>query len=134
MNIGGGYIGACLAMGLPFLLVFMLRPHGVSLLAMFGIAISAGYVLIVTFARRLRRGTDLDSDRQSMLAWAARHRHTGTVSALALSAMLLLTIGGIAIAAVSNGFMTQRLRTKALDIVDREGNWTKWSGSARRQA
>lgn len=47
----GGYIGAHLAVALPFLLVFMLRPHGLSLLAMFGIAISAGHVLIVTFAR-----------------------------------------------------------------------------------
>jgi hypothetical protein len=69
-----------------------------------------------------------------MLAWAARHRHTGTVSGLAHSTLLLLTIGGIAIAAVSSGFMVQRLRTKAPDVGRSRGQLDQWSGSARRQS
>src|SRR5271169_2165382 len=126
MNIGGGYIGAYLAMALPFLLVFLLRPYGLSLLAMFGIAIGAGYALVVTFAPAAYTAA-LISTLTACLgwAWAARHRHSGTASVLALSALLLpLTIGGIAVAAVGSGFMADRLRTVAPDLVDREGNWT----------
>ena len=93
---------------------------------MFGIAIGTGYVLIVTFAPAAYAAT-LISTLTACLgwAWAARHRRSETASALALSALLLpLTIGGIVVAAVSGGFMTEQLRTVASDLADREGNWS----------
>ena len=51
MNVGGGHIGAYIAMALPFLFVCLLRPRPLTLLAMFGIASGAGYALVVSYAR-----------------------------------------------------------------------------------
>ena len=125
MNIGGGYIGAYLAMALPFLLVCLVRPRLFTLLAMFGIAIGAGYALVVTFTRAAYAAALISTLTAGLgWAWAARHRDTGRASAPALSALLVLTIGGIVVAAISSGVMAERLRTVAPDLVDREGNWT----------
>jgi len=126
MHVGGGHVGAYIAMALPFLLVCLVRPRPFTLLAMFGIAIGAGYALVVTFARAAYAAALISTLTAGLgWAWAARHRHSGTASVLALSALLLpLTIGGIAVAAVGSGFMADRLRTVAPDLVDREGNWT----------
>jgi VanZ family protein len=126
MRVGSGHVGAYIAMALPFLLVCLVRPRLFTLLAMFGMAIGAGYALVVTFAPAAYP-TALISTLAAGLgwAWAARHRRSGTVSALALSALLLpLTIGGIVVAVISGGFMTERLRTVASDLADREGNWS----------
>jgi len=125
MHVGGGHIGAYIAMALPFLLVCLLRPRPLTLLAMFGIAVGAGYVLVVSYARAAYAAA-LASTLTAGLgwAWAARHRHTGRASILALSALLVLTIGGIVIAAVGSSFMAGRLRTVAPDFADREGNWS----------
>ena len=125
MNIGGGYLGAYLAMALPFLLVFMLRPRPVSLLAMFGIAIGAGYSLVVTFARTAYAAA-LFSMLTAGLGWVltGRHRRVGTVPALALPALVLMLIGGIVAGAFGSGFMAERLGRVVPDFADREGNWT----------
>jgi hypothetical protein len=78
MNVGGGYIGAYRAMALPFLLVFMVRPRALSLVAMFGIAMGAGYALVVTFARtRLRCGVAFDADRRFGLGVGGTPRSNG---------------------------------------------------------
>jgi VanZ family protein len=125
MHVGGGHIGAYLAMAFPFLLVCLLRPRPLTLLAMFGIAIGAGYALVVTFARAAYAAALISTLTAGLgWAWGARHRHTGTASAPALSAMLVLTIGGIVVAAVGSGFMAERLRTVVPDLADREGNWS----------
>jgi VanZ family protein len=125
MHIGGGYIGAYISMTLPFLLVCLLRPRPFALFAMFGIAIGAGYALVVSYAR-----TAYAAARLSTLAagigwvWAARHRNAGTASAFALSALVLVTISGILVAAVSSGFMARRLHTVVSDLGIREENWS----------
>jgi hypothetical protein len=125
MHVGGGEVGAYIAMALPFLLVCLVRPRLFTLVAMFAIAIGAGYALLVTFALAAYAAA-LNSTLTAGLgwAWAARHRHTGRTSAPALSALLVLTIGGIVVAAISSGFMAARLRTVAPDLADREGNWS----------
>jgi len=126
MDDDSGRVGAYIAMALPFLLVCLVRPRLFTLLAMFGIAIGTGYVLIVTFAPAACAATLISTLTAGLgWAWAARHRRSETASALALSALLLpLTIGGIVVAAVSGGFMTEQLRTVASDLADREGNWS----------
>jgi VanZ family protein len=131
MNIGGGYIGAYLAMALPFLLVFMLQPRARSLLVMFGIAIGGGYAMVVTFARTAYAAALLSMLTAGLgWAWAARHHRMGTVSALALSTLVLMLVGGIVMGAFGSGFMAERLRQVVPDLADREGNWT--SGLALR--
>jgi VanZ like family len=125
MHIGGGYIGAYIAMALPFLLVCLLRPRPLVLLAMFVAAILGGYALIVSYARTAYAAASI-----SMLAasvgwvWAARHRNAGTAPALALSGLVLLTIGGILVAAVGSGFMAERFGTVVSGLDDREENWS----------
>ena len=51
MHVGGGCIGAYIAMALLFLVICLLRPRPVTLLAIFGTAIAAGYALVVSYAR-----------------------------------------------------------------------------------
>ena len=125
MNVGGGYIGAYRAMALPFLLVFMVRPRALSLVAMFGIAMGAGYALVVTFAR-----TAYAAGLLSMLtaglgwAWAGRRGRTATFALLALPTLVVLLVGGIVMSAFSSGFMAGRFRQVVPDLADREANWT----------
>jgi O-antigen ligase len=125
MHIGGGHIGAYIAMALPFLLVCLLRPRPLPTLAMFGTTIAAVYALVVSYARAAYAAALI-----SMLIagagwiWAARHRRTDTTPTLALPALLLLTMGGILVTAVSSGFMAERLRTVFPDLAGREANWS----------
>lgn len=125
MHMGGGHIGAYIAMALPFLLVCLLRPHPPTLLAMFGIAICAGYALAVTFARTAYIAA-LIGTLAACLGWAwSTHRDRGKgLSSLLGSAFLLLMVGGIVIAASETGLMTERLQTVAPDLAHRENNWT----------
>jgi hypothetical protein len=123
MHIGGGYIGAYIAMVLPFLLVCLLRPRPFTLFTMFGIAIAAGYALVVSYARTAYAAALLSTLAAGAgWVWAARHRTTGIASRLALSALVLLTIGAILVAAAS-GFMAKRLQTVVSDLGIREENW-----------
>ena len=134
MHIGGGHIGAYIAMALPFLLVFLLRPRLSELLALLGIAICAGYALVVSFARAAY-GAALVSVLTASLgwAWAARRRDRRDVARIILPTLLLLPLGSIVIAAaVDTDFMSERLQTVAPDLARREKNWTQ--GLALRDA
>ena len=125
MHVGGGYIGAYIAMALPFLLVCLLRPRPLTLLAMFGVAIVAGYALVVGYARTAYAAASISMLTATVgWAWGARHRNTGTAPGLALSALVLLTIGAILVAAVGSGFMAKRLGTVVSSLGDREENWS----------
>jgi len=125
MHIGGGYIGAYLAMALPFLLVFLLRPRAPSLLAMFGIATGVGYALVVSFARAAYAAALISVITACLgWVWAARRRQSGNLSLLVFSMVPLLLVGGIVIAAFDTPFMTERLQTVTPDLADRENNWS----------
>jgi len=125
MHVGGGHIGAYIAMALPFLLVCLLRPRPLTLLAMFGVAICASYALVVTFARAAY-AVALVATFAGFLgwAWAGRRRPKGTVPLALLSALPLLLVGVIVIAALDTRVMTKRLQTVAPDLIRRESNWT----------
>jgi len=125
MHIGGGHIGAYIAMALPFLLVCLLRPRPLTLLAMFGTALGAGYALVVSYARAAYAAALISTLTAGLgWAWAARHRQKDILSSLALSVLLLLLVGGLVLAAFDTRFMTQRLQTVAADFFYRENNWT----------
>jgi hypothetical protein len=127
MHIGGGHIGAYIAMALPFLLVFLLRPRAPALLAMLGIATCAGYALVVSFARAAYGAALVSVLTASMgWAWAARRRDRRDFVRIILPTLLLLPLGSIVIAAaVDTGFMTKRLQRVAPDLTNREKNWTE---------
>ena len=125
MNIGGGYIGAYLAMALPFLLVLVLRPRVVWVLAIFGLAIAAGYALVVTYARTAYAAASISMLTAGLgWAWAARRGKTSIVPAAAPLVVVLMLVGGIVMGALGSGLMAQRLRTVIPDFRDREENWS----------
>lgn len=124
MHIGGGYIGAYIAMALPFVLVFALRLRVLPLLAMFAVAACASYALIVTFARTAYAAASL-SILTACLGWAlaARRRAAGARALPMLPAVMLVSIGGILAAGVATPFMTERVQRVSPDFASREGNW-----------
>lgn len=126
MHIGGGHIGAYIAMALPFLLVLLLRPRAPALVALVGIALCTGYALVVSFARAAYAAALVSTlTACGGWAWAARRRDRRRTSSIILSALLLLPVGGIVIAAVDSGFMSERMQTVAPDLARREDNWTQ---------
>ncbi len=125
MHVGGGHIGAYIAMALPFLLVCLFRPRPLTLLAMFVVAICAGYALVVTFARAAYAAALVATFAGCLgWAWAARRGDKGSVRSAVFSALPLLLVGVIVIAALDTRVMTKRLQTVAPDLIYRESNWT----------
>jgi hypothetical protein len=126
MHMGAGHIGAYLAMTLPFVLVFLLRPRLPALLAFLDITIPGGYALVVTFARAAY-GAALVSVLTACIswAWATRRRDRSAFAPMVLPVLVLLPLGGIVIAAaVDSEFMSARLQSLTPDLDLREKNWT----------
>ena len=127
MHIGGGHIGAYIAMALPFLLVFLLRPRPAALLAMLGIALCSGYALVVSYARAAY-AAGLISTLTACAGWAWTARRTDRRGAEWIFPVLLLLplgCGVIAAATVDAGFMSERLHRVSPDLARREHNWTQ---------
>ena len=125
MHLGGGYIGAYIAMALPFLLACLLRPKILSVTAMLGIVIAAGYALVVSFARAAYAAALL-STTIACVGWifAVRSKGRNTRSRLAGPAMFLLLLGaGIITAAFGSQYMEDRLKQVLPDFTYRETSW-----------
>jgi hypothetical protein len=118
MHMGGGHIGAYIAMALPFLLVCLLRPRPLALLAMFGVAVCASYSLVVTFARAAYAAALVGALAASLgWVWAGRRRQDSTHASAVLSALPLLLVGVIVIAGFATGVMSGRLQTVERDLI-----------------
>jgi len=129
MHIGGGHIGAYIAMALPFLLVCLLRPRPLTLLAFFGGAICASYALVVTFARAAYAAALVSTFAGCLgWAWAAGRGNRSAFRSALISTLPLVVVGGIAIAALDTRFMAERLQTVTPDLIYRENNWTAGLG------
>ena len=131
MHLGGGYVGAYIAMALPFLLVLLLGPRARSLLAMVMIVLVAGYALLVSFARAAYASAAIGM-AIACLGWAWSTRNTpGERAGRLLPAIVLLILGGMLVAGLDTTFMQQRVRTLSADLAARESNWQ--DGLALRQ-
>ena len=125
MHVGGGHIGAYIAMALPFVFVCLHRPRPLTLLAMFGVVICASYALVVTFARAAYAAALAATFAASLgWAWAGRRGQKSTFASAVLAALPLLLVGVIVIAALDTRVMTKRLQTVTRDLIYRESNWT----------
>ncbi len=78
MHVGGGHIGAYLAMALPFLVTGLLHPRVLGVLATLVAAVAGGYALVVTFARTAYAGAALAMAVVAVLWPLASLRRPGT--------------------------------------------------------
>jgi hypothetical protein len=129
MHVGGGHIGAYLAMALPFLVVPLLRARGLRFLpvAVMTAALATGgaYALAVTFAR-----TAYAAALAAMLATAAGLALSGFQRSRALlrdvlvpAAMLAALAAGV-VAAAGSTYMAGRFAGIGADLSVREANWS----------
>lgn len=120
MRVGGGHIGAYLALALPFVMAAGFRSRPLLALPVLALAaLGGGYSVVVTYART------------GYMACAAGLMATGFCRVLAGSAPhrarlalvpVVLILAGVA-AAASFSVMRERLLSAAEDLVTREGNW-----------
>jgi O-antigen ligase len=124
MQIGGGHIGAYVAMTLPFLLGIGLGFRRWFTLPVLAVAaVAAGYTLIVTFARTAYAAA-LISLLATVPTWVLfRRRMSGEPARRWLAFVLIVpVIAGLAVA-MSSGFMRERFARSATDLLIRESNW-----------
>jgi hypothetical protein len=125
MHMGGGHIGAYIAMALPFLLVYLIQPSPLALLAMCSTAILGGYALVVTFARAAYCAAFVSILTGCLgWVWASYHRRGGTATSPALAGLPLILVAGVVSAALGTSYMSARFQAVAPDLIVRENNWT----------
>ena len=127
MRIGGGHIGAYVAMALPFVLTLGLgrRRWLVWPLAIL-IGLGGTYSLAVTFARTAYAAA-LGSSAIVGLGMLMAARRQARVSVIPVIVPLLVVLGVIG-AAASSTMMRQRFGTLAEDLLTRQANWKAgWS-------
>jgi hypothetical protein len=123
MRVGGGHIGACLALALPFALIGCVAPRRMSWLALAvpGL-IGGGYALAMTFARTGYLAGAAGCAVAGVCLLAAPRRAAGPMPRILAAigaAIVLLGIGG----AAASGVMRQRFADAATDLLTRESNW-----------
>ena len=123
-HIGGGHIGAYLAMALPFVATLLLRPRFATALLALVAAGAGGYALVVTSSRT---GYAVGAVGMAVVAlfWPlASLRGRRRWLAAVVPVPLLLVLGGVAVAtAVNAQFMESRFRTIVPDLDLRMSNW-----------
>jgi VanZ family protein len=124
-HIGGGHIGAYLAMALPFVAVLFIRPRVTGVL-LAPIALAAGaYALVVTSSRTGYAVGALGMAVVALLLPLASLRSPGARRVAAfLPVPLLLALAGVVFAAATQAqFMTSRFKTVVPDLDLRVSNW-----------
>ena len=123
MHVGGGHIGAYLAMALPFLSLCVLKPRlGIPLGC--GLAAAAAYALAVTYART-GYAVAVVAIVVLCLGWAvAAYRATGRRSTIIAPATVAnVFIVGVSAFVLYSHFMYQRVEGIVADLAAREQNW-----------
>ena len=126
MHFGGGYVGAYIAMALPFALALLGRSRLLALVPLAGIAALALYALVVTFARAAYASAIVGSV-VLVFAWiyAGRKRRASAASVAVPLALLAIAAGIIATAATDSRFMEGRLGKLMPDLAWREQLWSE---------
>ena len=125
MHIGGGHIGAYLAMALPFTAMPLLRSRPLPFAAMLLIGGAGGYALMVTFARTAYAAA-LAAVFVLGIGWilANLHRTTNRLSATVIPVSLFAIAGISVVAATTNtDYMRERIGELSRDAAIRESNW-----------
>ncbi len=127
MHVGGGHIGAYVALALPFTFALGLVPRRrVMQLLATGVALGGAYTLAVTFARTGYAAGLAGVMVTGLGLLPAQWRRGGSARLLAIAPIVLVLVA-MAVAA-SSGVMRQRLAIAATDLLTRELNWREgWS-------
>jgi hypothetical protein len=125
MHVGGGHIGAYVAMALPFLAVALLRPRLAALAAMLPAAAGGAYTLVFSFAR-MAYGAAVVGLAVLALGWTiARRRGARGAASPLLPGLLFLLIGGcVGAVALGTTYMSDRVASVVPDLRFREDNWS----------
>jgi O-antigen ligase len=124
MHFGGGYIGAFVAMALPFLLVPPPRARIAAVGSFILVAVGGLYTLVVTFARAAYVSATAAMLVAAALESCAAFRRGGRASALAVPLGLLLAVGAVvAVSAENARFMERRLDHLHRDFAARLDEW-----------
>ena len=130
MHLGGGYVGAYVAMALPFAFAIATR-RGSARIAATGIAVVGIYALVVTFARAAY-GSAVVASAVLALGWLALSRKGAPSLTLALpSALLAVGLGVIVLAAADTRAMEERLAQLVPDLAWRETLWGRGLAARR---
>jgi hypothetical protein len=129
MHVGGGYLDAYLAMALPFLLVFVIRPRPAGVIALALLAVGAGYALLATFARAAYAAASI-SIAVACLGWgrARRHQHNPTRISAVFPVLLLTVVAAAVGAGVVMPVMADRVARSLPDLAGRKADWTRGLG------
>jgi hypothetical protein len=123
MHIGGGHIGAYVALALPFLVIGLHRPRPAALAGMAAVIMLAGYTLVVTFARTAYVAA-LGGTGAAAFGWAAAQMRHGQRLAAIASALLPVAVCGVVGVGLFTPYMAARIDQSAHDLVTREDNWS----------
>jgi VanZ family protein len=122
MHIGGGHIGAFIALALPFLFVCLDRPSARTMFLLGVIVTLGGYTLVVTFARTAYASA-LTAVVVTAAAWAIAQRAQGRRAAGALATVLPALVIAVVAIGLFTPYMATRLTETAEDFATRERNW-----------
>jgi hypothetical protein len=124
MHVGGGHIGAYVALALPFALALFGPAKRLPLGRLplgFLAGVGGAYTLVVTFARTAYAAGLAGCAVTGFLLLVARRRRGGTARLVAVAPLVLLVLA--VAAAASSGVMRHRLAIAATDLLTREANW-----------
>jgi VanZ family protein len=122
MHIGGGHIGAFMALALPFLFVFLSRPTVWTLLALPVAGLLGAYTLVVTFARTAYAAA-LGAMVTTSASWAIAQFRQGRRAAAVVGAVLPILILAVVMIGILTPYMTARLGQTETDFFTRENAW-----------
>jgi O-antigen ligase len=124
-HIGGGHIGAYIAMALPFLVTGLIRPRVAGVLLALAAALAGAYALVVTSSRT---GYAVGAVAMAVVAllWplASLRRAGARRLAAFVPVLLLLALAGVVLtAATQSKYMAARFTTLVPDLDTRVSNW-----------
>jgi hypothetical protein len=132
MNVGGGHIGAYVAMTLPFPLGVALAARSwLPLLVILAATVGAGYTLVVTFARTAYAAAIVGISVAALSGLALKSRLAGDNVRRVLALLLVVAVLAGVVATARSGFMRERLREAAKDLLVRQSNWRHFSTERR---
>jgi hypothetical protein len=122
MHVGGGHIGAYLALAMPFMIICPLRPRWWTLVSLIALLPLSGYALAVTFARTAYVAA-FASMVTTLCGWMIALRRRGNRLDWLGGGLIAVAVAIALIAGLNTDFMRYRMARIGTDLATREANW-----------